>query len=58
MNTITIWLLITIGPNPATLGQFPDQITCLVAAADIAIKAVDAGGLIRTTCIKSEIVKP
>ena len=57
MTSITVWLLIAISPIPTTLSQHPDEISCLVAAADVAIKAVDAGTLVRVKCVKSEIVK-
>lgn len=57
MTSITVWLLIAISPIPTTLSQHPDEISCLVAAADVAIKAVDTGTLVRVRCVKSEIVK-
>jgi len=62
MTSITVWLLMAISPIPTTISQHPDEISCLVAAADVAIKAVDAGTLdagtlVRVKCVKSEIVK-
>ena len=57
MTSITVWLLMAISPIPTTLSQHPDEISCLVAAADVAIKVVDAGTLVRVKCVKSEIVK-
>lgn len=56
MTTITVWLLMAISPIPTTLSQHPDEISCLVAA-DVAIKAVDAGTLVRVRCVKTEVVK-
>lgn len=50
MTSITVWLLMTINPIPTTLSQHPDEISCLVA--DVAIKAVDAGTLVRVRCVK------
>ena len=57
MTSVTVWLLIAISPIPTTLSQHPDEISCLVAAADVSIKMVDAGMIPRVKCIKSEIVK-
>ena len=57
MPSITVWLLIAISPIPTTISQHPDEISCLVAATDVSIKAVDAGTLVRVKCVKSEIVK-
>lgn len=57
MTSVTVWLLMAISPIPTTLSQHPDEISCLVAAADVAIKAVDAGTRVRVKCVKSEIVK-
>ena len=57
MTSFTVWLLMVIAPIPATLSQHPDEISCLIAAADVSIKIVDAGMIPRVKCIKSEIVK-